>query len=207
MPIVSGVYVAPTWNNGTSPYITAAELQAMSDTIAMTPVGNGGTGASTASQARTNLGITPANIGAKATGTEGVSSGGTGRTTLTANAVLVGNETSAIQMIASDNGALYATSANEAPSFGTLPVAQGGTGLTDSPSLLVNLASTSAANVMAASPRPGVTGALPIANGGTGSSTAAAARSSLGITLANIGVIYSSTTPAVTNGYLWLKPV
>ena len=51
---------------------------------------------------------------------------------------------------------------------GTLPIARGGTGLTASPSLLTNLASTSAANVMQASPRPGVTGILPLANGGTG---------------------------------------
>ena len=56
-------------------------------------------------------------------------------------------------------------------STGTLAVARGGTGLTASPSMLVNLASTTAANVLAASPRPGVTGVLPVANGGTGSST------------------------------------
>ena len=34
MPIVNGKYVAPTWTNGSSPAISAAELQAMSDTIA-----------------------------------------------------------------------------------------------------------------------------------------------------------------------------
>lgn len=59
------------------------------------------------------------------------------------------------------------------PVSGTLPVARGGTGLTASPSLLINLASTSAANVMAASPRPGVTGILPVARGGTGQSSLA----------------------------------
>jgi len=53
---------------------------------------------------------------------------------------------------------------------GALPitVGQGGTGLTASPSMLVNLASATAANVMTASPRPGVTGKLPVGNGGTG---------------------------------------
>ena len=56
-------------------------------------------------------------------------------------------------------------------SAGTLAIARGGTGLTASPSMLVNLASTTAANILAASPRPGVTGVLPVANGGTGSST------------------------------------
>ena len=47
-------------------------------------------------------------------------------------------------------------------------VAQGGTGLTSSPSMLVNLSRTTADTIMKASPRPGVTGVLPRANGGTG---------------------------------------
>jgi len=50
-------------------------------------------------------------------------------------------------------------------------VAHGGSGLSASPSMLVNLAASAAANVMQASPRPGVTGVLPIANGGTGAAT------------------------------------
>ena len=54
-----------------------------------------------------------------------------------------------------------------------LGVGSGGTGLAASPSMLVNLGSTTAANVMQAAPRPGVTGTLPIANGGTGATTAA----------------------------------
>nr|DAM41044.1 MAG TPA: putative tail fiber protein [Caudoviricetes sp.] len=54
-------------------------------------------------------------------------------------------------------------------------IAGGGTGLTSSPSMLTNLGSTAAANVLQASPRPGVTGILPIANGGTGANTVAEA--------------------------------
>lgn len=88
-----------------------------------------------------------------------------------------------------------------------LPVANGGTGLTASPSLLVNLASTSATSVFQALPRPGVTGALGIANGGTGATTAANARSNLGLTRnategwSNITVEpYSSTTNASNFG-------
>ena len=53
----------------------------------------------------------------------------------------------------------------------TIPVANGGTGLTAGPSMKVNLGSTSAASVFSASPQPGVTGTLPVANGGTGLST------------------------------------
>ena len=65
---------------------------------------------------------------------------------------------------------------------GTLAVARGGTGVTANPSLLVNLASTSAASVFAASPRPGVTGTLPVARGGTGVTSLDALKTALGIT-------------------------
>lgn len=81
---------------------------------------------------------------------------------------------------------------------GTLPVARGGTGVTSNPSLLVNLGSTAAAGVFAASPRPGVTGTLPVARGGTGATSAAAARTALGITPANIGAAASSHTHAAS---------
>ena len=49
-----------------------------------------------------------------------------------------------------------------------LPVAKGGTGLSSAPSMLTDLASTTADSPLQASPRPGVTGTLPVANGGTG---------------------------------------
>lgn len=55
-------------------------------------------------------------------------------------------------------------------SSGTFPTSVGGTGITSNPSMLVNLGSSSAAGVFAASPRPGVTGTLPRGNGGTGMS-------------------------------------
>lgn len=64
---------------------------------------------------------------------------------------------------------------------GTLPIVNGGTGLTSAPSMLVNLASTTATSPLQASPRPGVTGTLPIANGGTGQTTAAGVRNALGL--------------------------
>lgn len=67
------------------------------------------------------------------------------------------------------------------PAPAIVPIERGGTGLTASPSLLVNLASAAAASVFQANPRPGVTGILPIANGGTGASTASAALASLGL--------------------------
>lgn len=63
-------------------------------------------------------------------GTLGVARGGTGKATHTSNAVLTGNGTSAVNNVATASGALYATSANGAAKFGTLPIAQGGTGAT-----------------------------------------------------------------------------
>lgn len=62
-----------------------------------------------------------------------------------------------------------------------IPVAQGGTGITSNPSMLVNLASASADTVFKTTPRPGVTGTLPIVNGGTGATTAEGALTNLGI--------------------------
>lgn len=59
-----------------------------------------------------------------------VAHGGTGRNTLTSNAVLAGNGAGAVKMITTASGALYATSANGAAQFGPLPIAQGGTGST-----------------------------------------------------------------------------
>ncbi len=64
---------------------------------------------------------------------------------------------------------------------GKLAVARGGTGVTSNPSMLINLESTSAASVFAASPRPGVTGVLPIENGGTGCNSYGDALAALGL--------------------------
>lgn len=55
----------------------------------------------------------------------------------------------------------------------------GASNLGASPSMLVNLASTSAANVMQSAPRPGVTGILDASNGGTGVSSISALRNTL----------------------------
>lgn len=51
---------------------------------------------------------------------------------------------------------------------GVLSISRGGTGRSSSPSMLVNLASTTAGSPLIASPRPGVTGILPASHGGTG---------------------------------------
>ena len=68
-----------------------------------------------------------------------VKMGGTGKASHTANAVLTGNGEDAVKNVATANGALYATAANGAPKFGTLPIAQGGTGATTAAGALEKL--------------------------------------------------------------------
>ena len=132
--------------------------------------------------------ITPANIGAAesshthsasniTSGTLGVDRGGTGKATHTSNAVLTGNGTSEVNNVATASGALYATSANGAPKFGTLPIAQGGTGATTAAAARTNLGVAGyeeVAGTPTATP-------LGIAYGGTGATTAATARTNLDV--------------------------
>lgn len=73
---------------------------------------------------------------------------------------------------------------------GTLTVSRGGTGITSNPSMLVNLGSTSAASVFAASPRPGITGTLGIAHGGTGTTAQTAKR-----------LCFTTDAAGITSGY------
>lgn len=80
---------------------------------------------------------------------------------------------------------------------GTLGVGYGGTGITTNPSMLINLGSGTAANVFAASPRPGVTGTLGVGNGGTGKTNATDACSSF-INALTIG----SSTPVDADYYV-----
>jgi len=67
-----------------------------------------------------------------------VPGGGTGRPTLTANSVLVGNGVDPIKLIPTHKGVLYASYEGVEPTFGTLPIAQGGTGATTDVNLFRN---------------------------------------------------------------------
>ena len=81
-------------------------------------------------------------------------------------------------------------------------VGNGGSGLTASPSMLVNLASSSAASVFQSAPRPGVTGTLPLSHGGLGSTTAAGGRSTLGLTYEGVyqSVQFATIAPGANGG-------
>ena len=78
-----------------------------------------------------------------------VAAGGTGKTTHTSNAVLLGNGTNAVKNKATANGAFYATGFNSEPSFGTLPVAQGGTGSTSAEAARTALGAASQSDMTA----------------------------------------------------------
>lgn len=80
---------------------------------------------------------------------------------------------------------------------GTLPVTRGGTGVTSNPSMLTNLGSMSADDVLKDSPRPGVTGTLPITNGGTGLTASPSMLTDLASTAAD-DVLDASPRPGVT---------
>lgn len=91
---------------------------------------------------------------------------------------------------------------------GTLAVGRGGTGVTSNPSMLVNIGSTSAANVFAASPRPGITGTLAVSHGGTGATDRGGSLANGGL-LYNIGIMAGTANPSgtATNGCIYIKYV
>ena len=92
-----------------------------------------------------------------------------------------------------DKGFLKSIVTGSAP----VPITNGGTGLTASPSMLINLASSSAADVLQASPRPGVMGTLPVGRGGTGLTASPSMLTNLGSTSA-ANVMQASPRPGVT---------
>lgn len=78
---------------------------------------------------------------------------------------------------ATASGALYATSKNGVPNFGTLPIAQGGTGATSAADARNNLGAAASSHTHG---EGDITGTIGIAHGGTGATTAADARNNLG---------------------------
>jgi hypothetical protein len=169
-------------------------------------VSNGGTGLTTLTSGYALVGNGTGAVSLRGI-RNNVGVGGLGWTSTTADTVLVTANT-----IAYWDGSYNGTTSNLSKlgtittgtwNGSTIGVAYGGTGVTSNPSMLVNLASTTAANVFAASPRPGVTGTLPIANGGTGATSLTANRllyvSSSAITASNIYVGSTTIRPLSNN--------
>lgn len=144
------------------------------------------------------------------TGTLGVAHGGTGLTTTTnVNAVVIGNSTTAtdaLQTVATAQGAFYASGTNAKPQFGTLPVAQGGTGITtiNSHRVLIGPSSNNSTAAptwreLEASDIPSLNSIyLPLIGGGniTGNVSVSGSISANTATVGNCAVIRDSSTTA-----------
>ena len=160
------------------------------------PIANGGTGATTAANARSNLGI-----GSSATKSlSGSTNTRDAVAYISPDGVMEigpyidfhltedGTEDYDVRMQITSSNTTFSKPVN---------VASGGTGLTKSPSMLTNLGSTTAANVLQASPRPGITGTLSVGHGGTGITS----NPSLQVNLASgsaASVFASAPRPGVT---------
>ena len=135
---VKGLGTAAFTNVGN--YAAASHVHSASDiTSGVLPLARGGTGASTASGARTSIGAAAAShthVAGDISGTFPITKGGTGAT----------NAADARTNL----GAAAASHNHDAGNItsGTLAVARGGTGLTSSPSMLTNLGSTSADTIL-----------------------------------------------------------
>ena len=207
-PVVSlsSTLVAP----GTLTVTGAATITSGSITgITDLAIADGGTGASTAANARTNLGLgaiatqDSANVtitGGTITGITdlAVADGGTGISSYAVGDILFASATGTLSKLAdvATGNALISGGVGVAPSYGkvgltthvsgTLPLANGGTNATDAAgartSLGLGTISTQAASAVAITGGTitGITD-LAVADGGTGSSTALGARSNLGI--------------------------
>ena len=130
-------------------------------------IANGGTGATTASGALTNLGVDTA-LSNKAdkdlsnvTGTLPVSNGGTGATTASGALTNLGIDTALSNKADKDLSNVT----------GTLPVSNGGTGATTASGALTNLGIDTALSNKADKDLSNVTGMIPITAGGTGNAS------------------------------------
>ena len=168
------------------------------------PIARGGTGGSTAAEARTNLGVAATShehaAGDITSGTLPIARGGTGQTAQPSMLTNLASTTAADVLVPSPRPGVT----------GKLPIANGGTGADTAAGARTNLGVAASNHTHAAGDiNSGTLAAdrlptVPVAKGGTGATTAADARTNLGAAAAShthgAGDITSGTLPIARGG-------
>ena len=177
------------YNNGTNVVDAVTHLTSLTLGSAL-PIASGGTGSTS---------TTFVNLATNVTGTLPVGNGGTGATTLTANNVIIGNGTSAVNFVApgstgnvlTSNGTTWTSAAGASGTVTSVSGTGSVQGLTLSGTVTSSGSLTLGGSLSAVSLTSQVSGTLPIANGGTGTTST---------TFANLTTNVTGTLPVGNGG-------
>ena len=176
-------YSNVNWHDDTSPAIDAGHMNAISSTLAKVPIENGGTNATTAADALTNLGAVPlTNVASKGSASTPVYFNASGVATAISSplpATLGGTGASSLaNMMTSAKGVTYTNSTTGSV---TQPVYVNN-GVVTATDYSLGKSVPSNAVFTDTTALGSMSGTLGVDHGGTGATTKSAARTNLGIT-------------------------